>query len=52
MKLFKKRVVGDIDSIFSARAVDKWNELDEKSKKTVVAISVNAVKINSSSIGY
>lgn len=51
MKLFKKRVVGDIDSIFSARAVDKWNELDEKSK-TVVAISVNAVKINSSSIGY
>lgn len=39
--------LGDISNIFSAS--DRWNELDEN---TVMATSVNAFKINQSTIGY
>ena len=47
-KLFKKRV-GTCKHFFSARVVDSWNELDDK---TVSATSVNTFKINLGAIGY
>ena len=41
MKLFKKRVGTHKRHFFSARVVDKWNKLDEK---TISATSANAFK--------
>ena len=49
MKLFKKRVGRYKQHFFSARVVDRWNELDEK---IVMATSVNDFKINLSTVGY
>ena len=49
MKLFKKRVGRHGQNFFSARVVDRWNELDEK---TVMATSVNNFKINLGTLGY
>ena len=48
-KLFKKRVGRYKQHFFSARVVDKWNELDEK---TASAASANAFKNNLGKMGY
>ena len=48
-KLFKKRVGACKQHFFSARVVDSWNALDDR---TVSATSVNAFKINLGAIGY
>ena len=48
-KLFKKRVGTRKQHFFSARVVDRWNELDSK---IVSAPSVNAFKSNLGTIGY
>ena len=48
-KLFKKRVGRYKQHFFSARVVDRWNELDDK---TVSATSVNAFKSKLGAMGY
>ena len=48
-KLFKKRVGTYKRHFFSARVVDKWNKLDDK---TISATSVNAFKRKLGEIGY
>ena len=49
MKLFKKRVGRHKQNSFSARVVDRWNELDEK---IVMATSVDNFKVKLGTIGY
>ena len=51
MKLFKKRVGRYGQNFFSARVVDRWNELDEKIVG-LMATSVNSFKRNLGTLGY
>lgn len=49
LKLYKKRVGPWKKHFFSARVIDRWNALDEK---TVSAVSVNSFKCKLGELGY